>query len=65
MPIMAEATPSTLQVKLNGSRTPVMTNPSMWEGNKLSTSLMDILLLSSVGQSHVYEPPRQAYRCRP
>ena len=28
---------------------PVMTNPSMWEGNKLSPSLMDILLLSSVG----------------
>ena len=26
---------STLQVKLSGSRTPVMTNPSMWEGNKL------------------------------
>ena len=32
---------STLQVKLNGS---------MWEGNKLSTSLMAILLLSNVGQ---------------
>ena len=31
LPIMAEATPSTLQVKLSGSRTPVMTNPSMWE----------------------------------
>ena len=25
-------------------------NPSMWEGNKLSPSLMDLLLLSSVGQ---------------
>ena len=30
--------------------TPVMTNPSMWEGNKLSTSLMAILPLSNVGQ---------------
>ena len=50
MLIMVEATPSTLQVKLNGSRTPVMTNPSMWEGNKLSPTLMAILLLSSVGQ---------------
>ena len=50
MPIMAEATPSTLQVKLSGSRTPVMTNPSMWEGKKLSPTLMDMLLLSSVGQ---------------
>ena len=50
MPIMVEATPSTIQVKLNGSRTPVMTSPSMWEGNKLSPSLMAILLLSSVGQ---------------
>ena len=47
---MVEATPSTLQVKLNGSRTHVMTNPSMWEGNKLSTSLMAILPLSNVGQ---------------
>ena len=47
---MVEATPSTLQVKLNGSRTHVMTNPSMWEGNKLSTSLMAILSLSNVGQ---------------
>ena len=45
-----EATPSTLQVKLNGSRTTVMTIPSMWEGNKLSPSLMAILLLSTVGQ---------------
>ena len=35
---------------LNGSRTTVMTNPSMWEGNKLSTSLMAILPLSNVGQ---------------
>ena len=35
---------------LNGSKTPVMTNPSMWEGNKLSTSLMAILPLSNVGQ---------------
>ena len=50
MPIMAEATASTLQVKLSGSRTRVMTNPSMWEGNKLSPSLMDIVLLSRVGQ---------------
>ena len=50
MPIMVEATPSILQVKLNGSRTPVMTNPSMWEGNKFSTSLMAILPLSNVGQ---------------
>ena len=41
---------STLQVKLNGSRTHVMTNPSVWEGNRLSTSLMAILPLSSVGQ---------------
>ena len=45
MPIMVEATQSTLQVKLNGSRTPVMTNPSMWEGNKLSTSLMACRIL--------------------
>ena len=36
--------------KLNGSKTPVMTNPSMWEGNKLSTSLSAILPLSNVGQ---------------
>ena len=50
IPIMAEATPSTLQIKLRGSRTHVMTNTSMWEVNKLSTSLMDILLISSVGQ---------------
>ena len=50
MLIMVEATPSTLQLKLNGSRTPVMTDPSMREGNKLSPSLMAILLLSSVGQ---------------
>ena len=50
IPIMVEATPSALQVKLNGSRTHVMTNPSMWEGNKLSTSLMAILPLSNVGQ---------------
>ena len=50
MPIMVEATPSTLQVKLNGSRTHVMTNPYMWEGNKLSTSLMTIPPLSNVGQ---------------
>ena len=48
--IMVEATPSTLQVKMNGSKTPVMTNPSMWEGNKLSTYLMTILPLSNVGQ---------------
>ena len=50
MPIMVEAAPSTLQVKVSGSRTPVMTNPSVWDGNTLSSSLMDLLLLSSVGQ---------------
>ena len=49
MPIMVEATPSTLQVKLNGFRTRVMTNPFMWEGNKLSTFLMAIPPLSNVG----------------
>ena len=49
MPIMVEATPSTLQVKLNRFRTPVMTNPFMWEGNKLSTFLMAIPPLSNVG----------------
>ena len=48
MPIMVEATPSTLQVKLNGFRTPVMTNPFMWEGNKLSTFLKAIPPLSNV-----------------
>ena len=36
--------------QIEWSRTPVMTNPSMWEGNKLSTSLMAILPLSNVGQ---------------
>ena len=54
MPIRVEATPSTLQAKLNGSKTHVMTNHSMWEGNKLSPSLMAILLLSSVGQGLMY-----------
>ena len=49
MPIMVEATPSTLHVKLNGFRTHVMTNPFMWEGNKLSTFLMAIPPLSNVG----------------
>ena len=49
MPIMVEATPSTLQVKLNGFRTHVMTNPFMWEGNKLSTFLMAIPPLSNAG----------------
>ena len=29
--------------------TPVITNPSMWEGNRLSTSLMATLPLSNVG----------------
>ena len=38
------------QTQWLGSRTHVMTNPSMWEGNKLSTSLMAILPLSNVGQ---------------
>ena len=49
MRIMVEATPSTLQVKLNGFRTPVMTNPFMWEGNKFSTFLMAIPPLTNVG----------------
>ena len=49
MPIIVEATPSTLQVKLNDFRTHVMANPFMRERNKLSTFLMAIPPLSNVG----------------
>ena len=39
---MVEATPSTLQVKLNGSRTPAMTNPSDTIPTKNGRELVEI-----------------------
>ena len=48
MHIMAQAIPFIPLVKLNDSRTSVMTNLSMWVANKLSLFLMDMPLLYSV-----------------